>query len=295
MLSAAEPDVIKLRANGLDHRVLAWEPPAWGATVMLLHGFMDAAGSFSTIAPALRDAGLRVLAPDMRGFGEGPRAPSGSYYHFPDYVADVAAIVDALVQATPLFLVGHSMGGTVATLYTGAFPDRVQKLALLEGVGPPDSDFDTLPDRMRRWIEQVRAVEERGGVDKAVGTIDDAYRRLAGYHPGIDEKVLRAQLVHVSRDLGDGRVAWRADPLHRTSSPTSFFARGYLAFAKRVSCPVLYVSGGPTGFHLDDEEVRLAAFKRLERRTIEGAGHSMHWTKPAEIAEALVAFWKSDG
>ena len=45
------------------------------------------------------DGGLRVLAPDMRGFGEGPRVPPGDYYHFPDYVLDLASIVDVAAVA----------------------------------------------------------------------------------------------------------------------------------------------------------------------------------------------------
>src|SRR6185369_9450228 len=60
---------------------------------------MDAAGTFDLIAPSLVDAGLRVLAPDMRGFGRGPRVPEGSYYYFADYIADVAAIVRQAVAA----------------------------------------------------------------------------------------------------------------------------------------------------------------------------------------------------
>jgi pimeloyl-ACP methyl ester carboxylesterase len=75
---------------------------------------MDAAASFDLVAPALADAGLRVVAPDLRGFGESDRVAGGGYYHFPDYVADVDALLDGDV-----FVIGHSMGGTIATLLAG--------------------------------------------------------------------------------------------------------------------------------------------------------------------------------
>jgi pimeloyl-ACP methyl ester carboxylesterase len=56
---------------------------------------------------------------------------------------------------------------------------------------------------------------------------------------------------------------------------------------------VLFVSGGPLGFHPPDEEERLSAFARLERREIESAGHMMHWTRPDEVARLLSSFFVS--
>ena len=139
------PQILRPRANGLEHRVLEWtdgtsDDPRSArrhTTVLLLHGYMDAAGTWDLVAPTLARAGFRVLAPDMRGFGDGARAPRGSYYHFPDYVADVAALVAALAADAPLALVGPSMGGVVATLFAGAFPEKVAAVANLEGLGPP--------------------------------------------------------------------------------------------------------------------------------------------------------------
>jgi pimeloyl-ACP methyl ester carboxylesterase len=284
---------LTVRANGLDHHVLEWLPrdaEVTGAAV-LLHGYMDAAGTWDRVAPGLAAPGLRVLAPDMRGFGDGPRAPDGSYYHFADYVADVADLVDALAPSEPVFLVGHSMGGNVGTMYTGAFPGRVQKLALLEGIGPPDIAPDTRPDRMRRWIDEVRAVRARGRSEaKVVGSREDALERLVMSHPGVARDVLATRVPHLVRDAGAGRVAWRFDPLHKTTSPLGFSVASYMAFARRIPCPVLYLDGGSTGYHPPDESARLAAFPRLERASLEGAGHMMHWTMPGELVDLLLKF-----
>jgi pimeloyl-ACP methyl ester carboxylesterase len=90
------------------------------------------------------------------------------------------------------------------------------------------------------------------------------------------------------------RVAWKFDPMHKTTSPMPFFAKSFEAFARRVACRVLFVSGGALGWHPPDEEERLAAFARLERVELAEAGHMMHWTKPAELVEALVRFWNED-
>jgi pimeloyl-ACP methyl ester carboxylesterase len=280
----------RVPANGLEHHVLEWSTPQVTRTAVLVHGFMDAAGTWDRVAPAFAEAGLRVLAPDMRGFGEGPRAPRGSYYHFVDYVFDLADIVDALAPGEPIALVGHSMGGTASTLYAGTFPERVSRFANLEGLGPPEHGFAAAPVRMRRWIEEVRGQRARGE-RRSTFTPDEALRRLAANHPAVPDEILARCLPNLVRDAGDGRVTWANDPLHRTTSPMPFFAEAFKEFARKVTCPVLVVSGGPTGFHPADEDARVAAFPNATRAELPDAGHMMHWTRPDALAELLLGFF----
>jgi pimeloyl-ACP methyl ester carboxylesterase len=279
----------RIAANGLEHRVLEWPAAEPVATALLLHGFMDAAGTWDLVAPRLAHAGLRVIAPDLRGFGEGGRAPAGAYYYFPDYVFDVAELVDALVPpGSPLLVLGHSMGGTVATLYAGSFPARVTRLVVAEGVGPPDHRHEDAPERLRSWIDQVRAVRSRE--ERTMPSRDDALRRLILNHPHVPREVLASRLDALARQLPDGRFVWRADPLHATPTPVLFFARSFVEYARRVTCPVLFVSGGPQGWHPPNEEERVAAYVAVERAEIAGAGHMMHWTKPEELARHVLRF-----
>ncbi len=291
-----QPSSLRLLANGLPHHVLEWPSTALeanDATVLLVHGFMDAAATWDTVAPELAAHGFRVIAPDLRGFGDGPRVPAGGYYHFVDYVPDVADIVDQLVPGgSPLFLVGHSMGGTITTMFTGAFPERVSRLAILEGAGPPDSAYDDAPVRMRRWVEELRLVRGRG--PRNMTSREDALRRLVGNHPRVGEDALRLRLDALARPLPPdegGGWAWKADPLHATRSPVPFFAASWMAFARRVTCPVLFVSGGPRGWHPPDEDARVASFAVLERAEIADAGHMMHWTEPAKLTRMLLGFF----
>jgi pimeloyl-ACP methyl ester carboxylesterase len=286
------PTSLSVPANGLLLHVLEWPAPAADSTVLLLHGFMDAARTWDFVATSLAARGLRVLAPDLRGFGDSPRVPPGGYYYFTDYIYDVADLVDALVpEDSRLFLVGHSMGGSVATQYAGSFVERAAGLVVIEGAGPPDSTHDVAPDRMRYWIEEVRAARSRP--ERFYPSREDALRRLAANHPRVPESVLETCLDALARTLPDGRVAWKADVLHSTPAPVPFFAEAWRAFARRVTCPVLFISGGPLGWHPLDEEARLGAFPTLQRAEIEGAGHMMHWTHPAELSSLLLRFFET--
>jgi pimeloyl-ACP methyl ester carboxylesterase len=183
------------------------------------------------------------------------------------------------------------MGGTIVTYYAGAFPEKVVRLANLEGLGPPDNPWQVGPTRMRRWLEDLRAIRASAEPPPSTLPLEEARRRLIRNHPNVPLEVLEDRLRHLVRPLsGESSVAWRYDPLHRTTSPVPFFAKLFVEFAKLVACPVLFVSGGPTGFHVPDEEERLAAFARLERATLEDAGHMMHWTQPLALAARLLAF-----
>jgi pimeloyl-ACP methyl ester carboxylesterase len=272
--------------NGLGLHVLEWGDRSANATAFIIHGFGNDAATWGDVAQRIASAGFRVIAADMRGFGESARAPAGAYYFFPDYVADVAGLARALARDAPLFVIGHSMGAAIAAYYAGTFPERVAKLAIIDGVGPPDTAADAEPARMRRWIET--AYESPPAPHKPM-TRDEAIARLAKMNPNLDEALVARRVDELAAP--DGSVTWKHDPLHATVSPLPFFAESYKAFARRVTVPTLYVSGGPLGFHVPDEEQRLACFPKLSRVTIDG-GHALHWTKPAELTEALVTFWR---
>ena len=148
-----EPRVTRPSVRGLPHRLLAWGD-ADAEPVFYLHGWGDTGASFQFLVDELEKDWF-VIAPDWRGFGLSHfRCES---YWFPDYVADLDALLRIYQPDEPVNLLGHSMGANAAGIYAGIFPERVSKFVNVEGFGLADSDPDNAPSNYRRWIEQSRS------------------------------------------------------------------------------------------------------------------------------------------
>lgn len=264
------------------HRYADDAAAASGWSALLLHGFLDTGNTWDEVGPRLAAAGMAVYAPDLRGFGASDRVGPGGYYHFPDYVADVDALVRG-IAADKLLLVGHSMGGTVACLYAGARPERVQALALIEGVGPPAMPPDAGLHRMRQWLGDL----EKPRPERALASVEDAAHRLAQYNPHVPPEILARRAEQGTAHRDDGTVAWAYDPLHRTISPMPFSLPLFHTFLGQIRAPALFVGGGPKGFHPEDEDERLKTL-RARRLDLPEAGHVPHWIAPDAVARAIL-------
>lgn len=289
MTSGSTYEATDVTIRGLRLRLHRWSPAGRerrGPRVLLLHGFLDAASTFEQLTEPMAEAGLEVVAPDLRGFGASDRIGAGGYYHFPDYVADVEALVHALGEPR-VAVVGHSMGGGVATLFAGAVPDAVGRLAVLEGWGPMDTPPELGVEQMRRHLRDLKKVDRAG---RPLASMEDAVDRLVASHPRIPRAILASRAERLTRREADGLLRWAWDPLHRTTSPTPFNAAVYASFLRAITCPTLAVSGGVHGWHPPDEEERLTLVRDLRRAELPDAGHMMHWTAPAQLAALLVPF-----
>jgi pimeloyl-ACP methyl ester carboxylesterase len=273
-------------ANGLRHHVLEWDGGG-DTTILCLHGFLDIGFAFHRIAPALAARGHHVVAPDLRGHGETERVGAGGYYHFADYVLDVSDLADALARRR-LALAGHSMGGSIACWFAGAFPERVWRLAALEGIRVPDLPAAAAPARLAEFVATVKRA--RVASQKVYATVDDAAQRLRRHDPLCPEDEARALAERGTREVPGGR-AFRHDPLHLSRAPYPFRLEIALAIWSRIACPVLLVDGALSERVPADYPRRLAAFRDARLATVEGAGHMMMRHQPARVATLLGDFF----
>ena len=129
----------------------------WGEdtapALFLLHGWGDVGASFQFVVDALR-RDWRVIAPDWHGFGLS-QWNDGAYW-FPDYLADLDALLDHFSPEQAVQIAGHSMGGIVASLYAGIRPQRVARFANLEGFALWVTGPGETPARFEKWLAQIR-------------------------------------------------------------------------------------------------------------------------------------------
>lgn len=107
-----------------------------GKTVVLLHGKNFNGAYWKTTIDALTKDGYRVIVPDQIGFGKSSK-PVGYQFTFQQLAQNTKAVLDEL-RVDEIYMLGHSMGGMLATRFTLMFPEMVEKLVLENPIGLED-------------------------------------------------------------------------------------------------------------------------------------------------------------
>lgn len=274
----------RLDIAGRQRHLLRWGPND-APLLLMLHGWMDCAATFQFVVDAMKE-GWQMVAPDLRGFGHS-EWDSESYY-FPDYLADLDALLDTIAPEGPVKLLGHSLGAMVAGLYAGVRPDRVKRLMLVEGFGLPDTRPEDAPARYTRWLRERR---NPPSFDVLPG-FDTVARRLMQRNPH-----LRAdRAAWLARQLAEpveGGVRYLADPKHKMVNPILYRLEEAKAVWRRIHCPVLWVRAGDVDEHPMAQGVaatldeRRACFANLSEVVIPQCGHMVQWDQPERLAETL--------
>jgi pimeloyl-ACP methyl ester carboxylesterase len=156
---------------------------------LLIPGYTGSKEDFLAVIEPLSGAGRRVVAIDMRGQYQSPRASSAAGYQLDQLASDVIAIATSVANdAGRVHLVGHSFGGLVARQAALAAPSAFISLTLLgsgpgaiggaragaltellDFLGPAESDIDQLADKIGQlWTDQLRPQAEAEGTPREV-------------------------------------------------------------------------------------------------------------------------------
>lgn len=123
-----------------------------GMPVLLLHGFPDSSRLWRHQIPALVGAGMRVIAPDLRGFGESDKPEAVEEYAIARSVADMVAVLDALgVKRTNV--VGHDWGAGLAWALAAYLPASVERLVVMSIGHPNTLRQPSIEQRERGWYQ----------------------------------------------------------------------------------------------------------------------------------------------
>ncbi len=282
--------------RGLRTHLNVWGTPALATPqrppLVLLHGWMDVGASFQFMVDALRDERY-IVAPDWRGFGL-TDSPQADCYWFPDYLGDLDALIDLLSPAAPVDLLGHSMGGNVAMMYTGTRPARIRRLANLEGFGVPATPGNQAPQRLAQWLDELKAPQGFATYD----SVQAVAARLQKTNPLLapDKAAWLAQ--HWARPDAQGRWHILGDAAHKRVNPALSRTDEILALWQRITMPVLWVQGDQSNpdkwwqgrYSRAEFETRLAVVKDVQRCELAPAGHMLHHDQPQALAQRLEAF-----
>ena len=275
-------------------RNLRYHVRTWGDArapkMFLLHGWMDVSASFQFLVDCFqRD--WYIVAPDWRGFGLTEWARDG--YWFPDYYADLDALLEIYLPDSPALIVAHSMGGNVASTYAGLRPQRVAKLVLLEGFGVARTKPADAPARYARWLDQLRDPPHF----KTYASFAAVAARLKKNNPRLTDDKAQFLAQHWARQTAPGEVSLHSDAKHKIVNPVLNRMEEILACWQRITAPVLWVLGAQTaarGWRADSAEqlaARKAAFSGLREVVLEDCGHMMHHDQPAQLAAIVEQFF----
>jgi pimeloyl-ACP methyl ester carboxylesterase len=286
LLKASSSEFVPVR--GLRYHIRLWGPED-APKLFLLHGWMDVSASFQFLVDALR-GDWRVIAPDWRGYGLSEWSHADSYW-FPDYFADLDAILTHYQADAPVNLLGHSLGGNVASQYAGVRPQRVSRLINLEGFGLSRTVADEAPQRYAKWLDQVADPPRF----KPYANYDELAARLMSQNARLTQEKADFLARHWGKRQGDA-VVLAGDPAHKLVNPVLYRLEETMACWRKVAAPVLWVGAADSfvikGFAGKPEEyaARKACFAKLTEHIVEDAGHMVHHDQPEILAGMIEDF-----
>ncbi len=239
--------------------------------LLLIHGNRDHARTWDQVAVQLMRE-YCVYAVDLRGHGDSQWSV-GSQYSLPEFVLDVAMLGREL-NRNPLTVIGHSLGGAVALEYTGVFPQFVQKVVAVEGLGPPVREPVSASSRMRSWIGQMQEFDTRK--PRRYTSLDDATKRMLEENPHLTAEMARHLTKHGMRKNDDGTSSWKFDNYVRLHSPYEFNIAEAREIWNQIRCPTLLIRGSESWASDPEQDGKATAFHNYKNVLIKDAGHWVH-------------------
>lgn len=271
VITLADGRRVALLDNGLQGQPL----------LVALHGWLDNGASFLPLAPHLE--AFHLLCLDLPGHGHSDHKHTP--YVFVDWLDDLHQIVLA-AGWTRFTLLGHSLGALIASAYAGVFPEQVERLILLEGLGPLSQPDEEVPGQLRRAILNRSRTRERAA--SGFASLEEAVAarcKVADISPAAARLICERQL-----EARAGRWYWRSDPRLRDLSPLRMSEGQAQALIRAIACPVLFIRG-EQGFPwlLEQWRQRAGAFAQIEMVQVAG-NHHFHMENSSETAVYIEKF-----
>ena len=274
MTTQVQPKSKTVTANGINLHYLNWgtvgQPP-----LVLLHGLRGHAHVWDDVAESLY-RNYHVYALDQRGRGDTDHAPGGDY-STDAFVDDLAGFVDA-IGLNKFILFGHSMGGRNSMAFAGKYPERLERLCIVD-IGPKIE-----PDGGNRITNELR------NLPPELDTFEAALAHVQTGNRFASEPVMRRRLTGQTQQLPNGKIGWKFDPEIREQriNGTAAPAADLWPTLERITCPTLLVRGAETDLLTDETAQQMVAtLKQGTLAEIQRAGHMVFEDNPEDFITAV--------
>ncbi len=250
-------------------------------SIIALHGWCDNAASFDLLAPMLSH--VRIIAVDLPGHGFSSSRNSDAGYYIWSNVADVMAVADYF-QLEKFSLLGHSMGGAIATLLAALFPSRINKLLLLDAVGPLSTSQEDAPNQMLRALEQLQTLKP------------DYHNHYADFGSAVNARAEKGLTQQAATILGKRGIVqdelgyyWNLDARLQCVNLLSLTEEQVAVFIRQIQCACLLIAA-PAYWHGNKKawfDQRCTYFHDLVVYELPG-GHHQHLEGQVEAVAALI-------
>ena len=251
-----------------------------GPAVLLLHGFPDSRHLWRYQIPILAEAGLRVIAPDLRGFGDAPKPSSVDDYKISIVISDIIEILDTQ-NIKQVRVVGHDWGAAVAWRLAAYHPEKVERLVCLSVGCPGTSGSGTIEQKERSWYVDFFQFE---GITEAWLRHDNwkLFRQLTREN---------GDMKRYLKDLSRPGALTSALNWYRANAKLGMPTDHKTEFPN-ITCPVLGIWSDKDNY-LTEKQLRMS-HEKIEGswcyEKIKGASHWMMLDKPNELNRLLVKF-----
>ncbi|UXI68604.1 alpha/beta fold hydrolase [Tahibacter amnicola] len=278
------PRELELELPHVKLAALAWgerdRPP-----LLAVHGWLDNAASFATLAPLLAER-FHVVAIDLPGHGRSGHRPPGSWYHYVDYLGDIHGAAAALGWKH-FTLLGHSLGGATASIYAAVHPEQIERLLLVESLGPLTVAPENTLEQLRRGLSQRETYHAKSL--RIFDTVESAVKvreQVNGLSRMAAQALVERGLIGV-----DGGWCWSSDPRLTLASPVRYTEDQVRALLAGIRAPTLMLLAEPATSYLPTDMMmaRAACVAGITIRHLPG-NHHLHLEDPRPVAAAMGEF-----
>lgn len=274
----------RIALHGIELAIAEWGS-ADAPPMLMLHGWLDNAATFSSLMPVL-SRHYRCIALDLPGHGKSDHLPGTVNYHFLDGVQNIFEACEALAL-NPAIIIGHSMGGALGMLYAGAFPERVLRFISIESFGPLVRNAEETASQLASAVlEHARRRESR---KRTYMNVDEALAIRASV-ADCPAELLRPIVERNLTVLAEGGYQWCSDARLRLPSLLRMSPEQSASFFRAITAKVLVIRA--------DKGLRFVAealerdgqlLRAMELKSLSG-GHHIHLQQPEVVADLILQF-----